>query len=72
MGTGILYDFNESSSLGGAVYSGGKSIFMCDSCIFTNNKALQGGAVFITGYSRTEIKSSTFDKNIATDNGSAI
>ena len=74
IGTGILYDFNVGigSGLGGAVYAGGLSIYICDSCEFTNNKAFQGGAVYITGDSRTEIRSSTFDSNTSSDNGSAF
>ena len=60
------------SGLGGAVYAGGLSIYICDSCEFTNNKAFQGGAVYITGDSRTEIRSSTFDSNTSSDNGSAF
>ena len=70
-GTEITFDYNEVNNDGGAIYVSGASIFVCDSCEFTNNKAIKGGAIYVEGDSRTEISSSTFDNNIATENGSA-
>ena len=49
-----------------------ESVFICTSCIYSTNKALKGGAIYLEGNSRTEIMSSTFDRNIATENGSAF
>ena len=70
-GTGIVFDSNEANIQGGAVLATTKSVFVCTSCSFTNNKAEKGGAVYVEGASRTEINLSTFDRNTATENGAA-
>ena len=70
-GTEIIFDLNEANSQGGAVFATTESEFICDSCNFTNNKAVKGGGIYVEAASRSEISLSTFSRNEATENGSA-
>ena len=71
-GTGIRFDGNEATTNGGAVFATALSLFICNSCEFTNNKATKGGALYVDANSQTEITLSNFHRNVATENGSAF
>ena len=71
-GTDITFDYNEAVYNGGAVHVTSESVFTCDSCIFTNNKANSGGAIYAESDGQATITASTFYGNIASGNGSAL
>ena len=60
-GNGIIFDNNEANTNGGAVLATTYSVFVCNYCEFTNNKAEQGGGIYVESASRTDISSSIFN-----------
>ena len=67
-----LFENNRAAGYGGAIStmissSTGQLELTIDSCIFRNNSALQGGAIYAS--LKTRITNSTFDSNIAASGG---
>ena len=60
-GNGIIFDNNEANTIGGAVLATTQSVFICNDCRFTNNKAELGGGIYVELASRTDISSSIFN-----------
>ncbi|CAG9321390.1 unnamed protein product [Blepharisma stoltei] len=63
---------NTGSMYGGAILLSSNSIFFCNSCNFTNNVALEGGAIYAEQDSLISISDSLFYKNSCKDDGSTI
>ncbi len=61
---------NANNKDGGAI-SAYSSNFTVNSCKFTNNKANNGGAIFLE-YGEIDVKNSVFNKNSAKNSGGAI
>ena len=64
-------ELNAKYGLGGAIYNIGT--LTVESCIFNDNQAIWGGAIYSTSKSKsTTVKGCTFYKNNATSNGGAM
>ncbi|MFI3271144.1 MAG: autotransporter domain-containing protein [Pseudomonadota bacterium] len=75
--SGTLFEENETSGYGGAVFAGGWARIDLSDSVFTGNIANLGGAIATTpggveGAQSLEISSSTFTDNYATTSGGAI
>ncbi|HQU84993.1 MAG TPA: choice-of-anchor Q domain-containing protein [Pyrinomonadaceae bacterium] len=57
---------------GGAITGNDGGELIIEKCVFENNEASGGGAIYVTAFSVFTIKDSTFRNNQAIDNGGAI
>lgn len=57
---------------GGAIRVDGFVVFACNNCQFTNNEAINGGALHVRNIAIIEISESTFNANQASSHGGAI
>ncbi|EAR95617.3 transmembrane protein, putative (macronuclear) [Tetrahymena thermophila SB210] len=64
---------SSSQNYGGAISAVSNSIFTCNKCTFNQNKALNGGALYLkNSFSSSDIESSTFSQNTAYGSGGAL
>lgn len=61
---------NTAKTYGGAIYADG--VVYISKCVFENNSAANGGAIFITTNGNAKLRDVSFTNNTATTNGSAI
>ncbi len=61
---------NTAKTYGGAIYADG--VVYISKCVFENNSAANGGAIFITINGNAKLRDVSFTNNTATTNGSAI
>ena len=67
-----VFSGGYSSYKGGVIYAKDVQSFNVSSCLFTNNGAQTGGAIYLDQFDYFSIQDSTFDECYAEDSGGAI